>query len=88
MSIRIKRIYDPPSPGEGYRLLVMRRWPRGVRKDAVDAWQKGLAPSEALRNAYLHEDLAWDEFARAYLDEMTLSPDALLRPLTERCQLL
>ncbi len=85
MSIRIKRIYDPPSPGDGYRLLVMRRWPRGIRKDAVDAWQKGLAPSEPLRKAYLHEDLAWDEFARAYLDEMTLSLDVLLKE-TRRAQ--
>ena len=78
MSIRTKRIYDPPSPGDGYRLLVMRRWPRGIRKDAVDAWRKDLAPSEPLRRAYLHEDLAWDEFAWAYLDEMTLSQDVLL----------
>ena len=78
MSIRTKRIYDPTSPGDGYRLLVMRRWPRGIRKDSVDVWQKGLALSEPLRKAYLHEDLAWDKFARAYLDEMTSSPDVLL----------
>ncbi len=59
-------------------MLVMRRWPRGIRKDAVDAWQKDLAPSEPLRKAYLHEDLGWDDFALAYLDEMTLSLDVLL----------
>ena len=73
-----KRIYDPTSSGDGYRLLVMRRWSCGIRKDSVDAWQKGLTSSEPLRKAYLYEDLAWDKFDRAYLDEMTLSSDVLL----------
>ena len=46
VSLKTKRIYDSPSPEDGYRLLVMRRWPRGIRKQAVDAWERELAPSE------------------------------------------
>ena len=40
--IRIKRVYEPESPDDGYRVLVDRLWPRGIRKDALhyDSWEK------------------------------------------------
>ena len=38
--IKTKRIYDPPTPDDGYRLLVMRRWPRGIKKTAVEPGRK------------------------------------------------
>lgn len=45
--IRIKRIYDPVEPGDGYRILVDRLWPRGMRKEqaALDQWAKSDARS-------------------------------------------
>jgi uncharacterized protein YeaO (DUF488 family) len=38
--IRIERTYDPPGPRDGWRVLVDRLWPRGMKKDTVadDAW--------------------------------------------------
>lgn len=33
MKIKLKRIYDPPSKEDGFRILVERLWPRGVKKD-------------------------------------------------------
>ena len=33
MNITIKRIYDPKEPGDGYRVLVDRLWPRGISKE-------------------------------------------------------
>jgi uncharacterized protein YeaO (DUF488 family) len=68
--IRTKRIYDTPSPRDGERLLVMRYWPRGVRRGAVDAWEKELAPSVALIRAYRDGAIGWGEFARRYRSEM------------------
>jgi uncharacterized protein YeaO (DUF488 family) len=68
--IRTKRVYDPPSRDDGYRLLVMRLWPRGVRKDAVDAWHKDLAPSVELLRGYQSGEVDWREFARRYRAEM------------------
>ena len=49
--ITIKRIYEPPAPDDGYRVLVDRLWPRGLsREDAsIDVWLKELSPSMALR---------------------------------------
>ena len=60
------RVYEPPSPEDGYRLLVMRFWPRGVRKEAVDGWERELAPSAELLRSYRAGRIAWQEFARRY----------------------
>ncbi len=68
--IRTKRIYDPPSPEDGERLLIMRFWPRGIRKDAVDGWERDLAPSAELLRAYRSGPMEWEELARRYRAEM------------------
>ncbi len=64
--IRVGRIYDPPSSDDGERLLIMRYWPRGVRKDAVDGWERELAPSADLLRAYRAAQIEWEEFAGRY----------------------
>ena len=48
MDIRLKRAYEPPSPSDGYRVLVDRLWPRGVSKAeaGLDEWAKELAVRE------------------------------------------
>ncbi len=40
--VQIKRVYAKPEPGDGYRVLVDRRWPRGVSKEPadLDEWLK------------------------------------------------
>jgi uncharacterized protein YeaO (DUF488 family) len=81
--IRTKRVYDLPSPDDGYRLLVMRLWPRGVRKDAVDGWEKELAPSLDLLRAFQSGRVDWDEFARRYRAEVA-EKRALLEDLSRR----
>jgi uncharacterized protein YeaO (DUF488 family) len=83
--IRTKRVYDPPSPDDGYRLLVMRLWPRGVRKDAVDGWEKELAPSLDLLRAFQSGRIDWDEFARCYRAEVA-EKRVLLDDLSRRAR--
>ena len=68
--IRTKRIYDPATPEDGYRLLVMRRWPRGVRKTAVDAWEKELGPSPELLSHFRRGLVSWGEYTARYHHEM------------------
>lgn len=72
MEIRIKRIYEPPEPGDGYRLLVDRLWPRGVSKESasLDAWMKEVAPSSELRRWFGHDASRWQEFKRRYAVEL------------------
>jgi uncharacterized protein YeaO (DUF488 family) len=52
--IRTRRWNDPALPDDGFRLLVCRYRPRGVRKadETWDAWWKALGPSPALHAAF------------------------------------
>lgn len=49
--IQLKRIYDHLEDNDGYRILVVRIWPRGISKANVklDDWNEDLAPSTELR---------------------------------------
>lgn len=78
MNIRIKRAYDEAEAGDGYRVLVDRIWPRGVRKDlaALDDWIKPLAPSTELRKWFAHDPARWDEFQQRYAAELAGNDDA------------
>ena len=66
MTIRIKRIYDAASPGDGYRVLIDGMWPRGISRErgAIDEWARDLAPSDALRRWFGHEPARFEEFGR------------------------
>ncbi|MFI5799137.1 DUF488 domain-containing protein [Streptomyces sp. NPDC051677] len=77
MSVRVRRVYDPPEPDDGVRVLVDRLWPRGVSKDAahVDEWPKGLTPSTELRRWYHAGEGSFEEFRRRYEAELT-DPEA------------
>lgn len=79
MAIFIKRIYDAPEPSDGYRVLVDRLWPRGLRKDdaIVDLWLKAIAPSPELRRWYGHDPERFDEFAARYEAELADKADAV-----------
>jgi uncharacterized protein YeaO (DUF488 family) len=77
--IRLRRVYDPPVPEDGYRILVDRLWPRGVTKEAarVDAWLRDVAPSAELRRWFGHDPSRWPEFRRRYRAELEANPLAL-----------
>jgi uncharacterized protein YeaO (DUF488 family) len=70
--IRVRRVYDEPSPADGARVLVDRVWPRGMRKDAarLEEWAKDVAPSAELRTWYQHDPAKFDEFRRRYTAEL------------------
>lgn len=80
MAIKIKRAYEDPGPEDGYRVLVDRLWPRGIRKDAlhVDLWAKDLSPSTELRQWFQHDPARWEEFQRRYREELHAGPAAAL----------
>lgn len=80
--IKLKRVYDPPTDGDGARFLVERLWPRGVKKARVklDGWLKDVAPSADLRKWFGHDPKKWPEFRRRYLAELRAHP-AAWRPL-------
>ena len=71
-TLKVKRVYDPPATGDGFRVLVDRVWPRGVTREKahVDAWRRDLGPSDALRTWFGHDPAKWDEFRRRYRAEL------------------
>jgi uncharacterized protein YeaO (DUF488 family) len=72
MPVVTKRVYEPYAKLDGYRVLVDRLWPRGIKKEAihVDLWLKEVAPSTALRK-WIHADKArWPEFVKKYKEEL------------------
>lgn len=71
-----KRIYEPATADDGYRVLVDRLWPRGVSHEraALDLWLKEIAPSAELRVWYGHQDDRFSEFARRYTVELDGNP--------------
>lgn len=72
MHLALKRVYDPPEAGDGFRVLVDRLWPRGISKEkaAVDLWLKDIAPSTELREWFHHDPDVWEEFRRRYAEEL------------------
>ena len=79
MTIRTKRVYEPPARSDGRRILVDRLWPRGLSKEAarVDFWAKSVAPSNELRRWYQHDPKKWIAFRRRYFAELDANPDGL-----------
>jgi uncharacterized protein YeaO (DUF488 family) len=79
MDVRTKRAHDPVEPVDGYRVLIDRLWPRGVKQDAahLDAWARELAPNDELRRWFGHDPSKFAEFARRYREELAAHTDAV-----------
>ena len=88
IGLMIKRVYEPPSEGDGFRLLVDRLWPRGLSKAkvAVDLWLRDVAPSAALRTWFNHDPVRWTEFRRRYIAELDCAPTVVDQLLTQARQ--
>lgn len=65
--LQVKRVYEPVSPDDGLRILIDRRWPRGLSKAeaALDEWAKDIAPSTELRQWCGHDPSAGRSFSAA-----------------------
>ncbi len=70
--IKVKRIYEEPKKTDGFRILVDRLWPRGIKKEeaAIDLWLKDIAPSDSLRKWFNHDVKKWPEFKKRYVKEL------------------
>jgi uncharacterized protein YeaO (DUF488 family) len=78
--LKVKRVYEPPAAGDGFRVLVDRVWARGLTKQKarVDLWAKDIAPSTELRKWFGHDPGRWQEFKKRYKQELR-SNNALRR---------
>lgn len=81
--MQVKRIYDPKSESDGYRILVDRLWPRGVSKEKanIDLWLKDIAPSTELRKWFNHDPDKWEGFQERYKEELSNKKDLIAQIL-------
>jgi uncharacterized protein YeaO (DUF488 family) len=72
MAVLLKRVYEKPSRGDGFRVLVDRLWPRGLSKESakVELWLKDIAPSDELRKWFHERPTQWLAFRERYLEEL------------------
>ncbi len=78
MSIRIVRLGENRTDGEGLRVGTVRRPPRGVKKseyssrNLYDVWFPNLSPSEELLKSTfpVENDKEWKKFKRRFLAEI------------------
>jgi uncharacterized protein YeaO (DUF488 family) len=71
MTFRGDSVYTRvPSGDEGLRVLIMRLWPRGIRKDRIDVWMKDASPTRELLDAYHHGGVSWSDFEARYRREI------------------
>ena len=87
MDIRLKRAYEPTASSDGYRVLIDRLWPRGVRREGarLDEWARELAPSAELRRWFGHDPERFGEFRRRYAAELA-GQEEKLRELRRRAR--
>ena len=70
--VRVKRVYEEAESIDGWRVLVDRLWPRGMKKEAakIDLWMKDVAPSDTLRKWFGHDAKKWGDFQKKYRAEL------------------
>ena len=82
MAVKTKRWCDKAEKDDGYRLLICRYRPRGVRKqdEAWDGWCSELGPSRALHADFYGKHgppITWEEYQRRYLNEMKVRDELI-----------
>lgn len=65
-----KTVYDKPSSGDGKRILVMRLWPRGVRKESIDLWLKDVGTSRELIKEWKAGEVTRAQYEKRYYTDM------------------
>jgi uncharacterized protein YeaO (DUF488 family) len=73
-----KTIYDKLEKSDGKRILVMRFWPRGVKKDKIDLWMRDLGTDKDVIKKWKTGEISWNQFAKEYKKSLRNKQDLLL----------
>jgi uncharacterized protein YeaO (DUF488 family) len=65
----VKKMSPEAQQSLGLRVLIMRRWPRGIARQTVNVWLPDAGPSVELLSAYNDGLVLWDEFETRYRQE-------------------
>lgn len=83
--IKTKSIYEPKEKDDGYRILITRYYPRGIKKTHFDEWKRELSPSPNLLKSYKEGKIDWKRYERDFVNEMK-SHSKMLQSLTSTNQ--
>ena len=80
IDVHVKRIYEEPELGDGYRVLIDHVWPRGVSRERarLNEWARELAPSDDLRRWFAHDPAKFAAFRVRYRAELATRCPAML----------
>jgi uncharacterized protein YeaO (DUF488 family) len=81
LTVKTKSIYQPAEKSDGYRVLITRFYPRGVRRNHFDEWVPTLSPNRELLFDYKEGKIDWNTFQRFFVAQMkddVASVDAVL----------
>ena len=73
--IKTKSVYDPVGESDGFRILIMRKWPRGIgyrknnKRGMIDFWCKELGPSNDLLDNWNGKKITWSQYVKQYRAE-------------------
>lgn len=70
--IKIRRAYVEKGTDDGYRILVDKLWPRGIKKEDLSYswWAKDITPSTEIRKKFDHVPEKFDDFKKSYKKEL------------------
>lgn len=74
--ILLGSVFAPPDEPVT-RLLVMRHWPRGIERGAVDQWEPQLAPADDLLAAYVNGAIDRVALEARYREQLLARPSLL-----------
>ena len=88
MTVSVKKsIYDPASKDDGFRVLVMQYWPRGVKKERINAWYRDLGTSKELIKDWKEGKVTWPQFKKRYIANLKdENKQQLIRLLAQRAK--
>jgi len=72
-----KRAYEKIEKTDGFRILVDKLWPRGLKKEdaKIDYWAKIITPSKELRQNYHKGIINFENFSENYRKELEENSD-------------
>lgn len=75
--IKTKSVYAAADADDGLRVLITRFYPRGIKREKCDVWERALAPSARLLKRYKNSEIGWEDFETALLQEFRGSVDSM-----------
>ncbi len=77
MSVKTKSVFQPMEKEDGYRILITRYYPRGVRRERFNEWTTTLSPKPELLFAYKQGKIDWDTFVHEFLNQLRENAECL-----------